>query len=93
MLKTEFEPYSKTDSILTVDKFWCTHERQFPNLSKFVRIILSPPATSVPSEWVFSGASYQIWARRNRLSAANVEKLMFLFKNLNDDISLLNLNE
>jgi hypothetical protein len=88
-----FLEMSKTDSTLTVDKFWCAHERQFPNLSKFVRMVLSPPATSVPSERVFSGASNQIWARRNRLAAASVEKLMFLLNNLNDDISLLNLSE
>jgi hypothetical protein len=93
MLKTEFELYSKTVSTLTVDKFWCAHERQFPNLRKFVRMVLSPPATSVPSKRVFSGASNQIWARRNRLAAASVEKLMFLLNNLNDDISLLNLSE
>ena len=93
LVKTEFDLYSKTISKLKVDKFWCAHENNFPNLSKFARIVLTPPATSCPSERVFSAASNQIWARRNRLAAASVEKIMFLLNNLSDDISLLSLNE
>ena len=46
-----------------------------------------------PSERVFSAASNQIWARRNRLAAASVEKIMFLLNNLSDDINLLSLND
>ena len=53
----------------------------------------TPPATSCPSERVFSAASNQIWARRNRLAAASVENLMFLLNNLTDEVSLLRLDE
>jgi hypothetical protein len=92
-VKSEFELYSKTFSGDTYDKFWLAHEKKFPSLSKFARIVLTPPATSCPSERAFSAASNQIWSRRNRLAASSLEKIMFLLTNLDDEMSHLNLNE
>jgi hypothetical protein len=56
-------------------------------------MVLTPPATSVPSERVFSAATNQIWARRNRLAASSVEKIMFLLNNLTDELALLILDD
>ena len=91
LLKNEFECYASTPWGDSYDQFWCTHQERFPNLSKFARIVLTPPATSCSSERAFSAASNQIWARRNRIATSSVEKLMFLISNLNDDVSLLTL--
>jgi len=91
LLKNEFECYASTPWSDSYDQFWCTHQERFPNLSKFARIVLTPPATSCSSERAFSAASNQIWARRNRIATSSVEKLMFLISNLNDDVSLLTL--
>ena len=41
------------------------------------------PATSVPSERLFSHAGYNVWDRRNRISDQNVEKMMMIYENLN----------
>ena len=41
----------------------------------------------MPSEQVFSVGSNQIWARRNRLTAFSVEKIMFLLKILETECS------
>jgi len=92
LLKNEFECYANTPWEGSYNTFWCTNQLRFPNLSKFARIVLTPPATSCPSERAFSAASTQIWARRNRLVAASVEKLMFLISNLTDDVDLLTLD-
>jgi len=40
------------------------------------------PATSVPSERIFSKAGQIVSQRRNRLSPKNVDVLIFLNKNL-----------
>lgn len=52
------------------------------HLMPVVKKFLSVPATSVPSEQLFSKAGELISARRNRLSSPNVDILLFLNKNL-----------
>ena len=49
-----------------------------PVIKKFLCV----PATSVPSEQLFSKAGELISARRNRLSGKNVDMLLFLNKNM-----------
>ena len=63
-------------------QFWLTRKSTYPCLFKVFRYLMCLPATSVPSERLFSSCSDQIWAKRNRLSAESFEKIMFIFKNL-----------
>jgi zinc finger BED domain-containing protein 1 (E3 SUMO-protein ligase ZBED1) len=70
-----------------------SHQGKFPYIARVARMVLTPPATSVPSERVFSAAANQIWARRNRLAASSVEKIMFLLNNLTDELALLILDD
>ncbi|XP_061591545.1 E3 SUMO-protein ligase ZBED1-like [Cololabis saira] len=61
---------------------WWKDQVDLPLLSKLARSYLSIPATSVPSERVFSTAGDIITAERSRLLPEHVDQLIFLKKNL-----------
>jgi hypothetical protein len=90
IIEIELELYLKTP---LNDQFWLSHQGKFPYIARVARMVLTPPATSVPSERVFSAAANQIWTRRNRLAASSVEKIMFLLNNLTDELALLILDD
>jgi hypothetical protein len=57
-------------------------EGLLPKLIPVVKKFFCVPATSVPSEQLFSKAGELISARRNRLGKNNINMLLFLNKNL-----------
>ena len=59
-------------------QWWKTHEVAFPNLAKLAKVQLAIQATSAPSERVFSQAALIGTAKRNRLDAEMMGKLLFL---------------
>ena len=61
--------------------FWKTHQTKYPQLFKLFKILYTIPATSTPSERLFSDAGYQVWDRRNKISPERVEQVMFIFEN------------
>ena len=71
------EEKEKTD-VLT---WWRNNRKLFPKLFKLVKVYLHIPATSVPSERIFSLAGYIVRSRRSKILAANVDKHIFLKKN------------
>ena len=58
--------------------WWKAHEQAMPRLSKLAKKYLSIPATSVPSERLFSKAGELISARRANLKPSNVDMILFL---------------
>ncbi|XP_072397505.1 uncharacterized protein [Diabrotica undecimpunctata] len=56
---------ASSDDIL---EWWRTHETEYQTLSKMARDFLSIPATSLPTERLFSKISLVIRKHRNRLS-------------------------
>lgn len=62
--------------------WWKVHESVYPNLAVLAKSYLAIPATSVPSERVFSTAGDIVTATRSTLSTESVDKLVFLKKNL-----------
>ena len=62
-------------------EWWATNRHKFPLISKVARKYLCFPVTSVSSERVFSVAGRVIEKRRNRLTGANAENLIFLHEN------------
>ena len=67
----------KTDPLA----WWEVKQMLFPSPSCLAVRFLSTPATSVPSERVFSAAGYTVNKQRSSLSPENVDKLIFLNKN------------
>lgn len=62
-------------------KWWMEREKLFPILSDLACKLFSLPATSVPSERIFSCAGNVITEKRSRLLAHNVDRLVFLYEN------------
>ncbi|CAH0713940.1 unnamed protein product, partial [Brenthis ino] len=69
-------------------KYWQINSKKFGSLSHIARTYLSSPATSIPSEQVFSAAGIVYDPHRNRLLGDKAAKLLFLKYN----IPLLNFN-
>ena len=68
---------AKTDVL----EWWSVNHSRFPFLSQLTREVLCVPATSVPSERVFSAAGHIVNKLRASLSAENVDALIFLQQN------------
>ena len=62
-------------------KWWGQHHSEFPTLSILARHFLSAPATSVPSEQLFSTAGDLYDEKRNRLLPHLSEELLFIQNN------------
>ena len=61
--------------------WWKKHELTFPRLAKLARAYLALPATSAPSERIFSQASLVLAKRRTRLDPEMAGKLLCVKKN------------
>lgn len=62
--------------------WWKANQKKYPRLAKFASTYLSVPATSVPSECMFSAAGLIVNRLRTRLHPKHVDMLIFLNKNL-----------
>ncbi|XP_035803997.1 zinc finger BED domain-containing protein 4-like [Amphiprion ocellaris] len=63
-------------------QYWGAHRVRFPILAQMSKRYLSAPCSSVDSERLFSSVSHVVDEKRNRLTAENAEKLLFIKKNL-----------
>ena len=62
-------------------EWWCKNENIFPLLSKVARFIHAIPATSTPSERMFSQAGNIITEKRSSLKPSKIDSLLFLNSN------------
>ena len=62
-------------------KWWKTRVTTFPTLSRLATKYLAIPASSVPSERIFSLAGNLITKKRCRLTPASVNQMIFLHRN------------
>ncbi|XP_067236702.1 E3 SUMO-protein ligase ZBED1-like [Chanodichthys erythropterus] len=70
------------DSEMDPLTWWRLHQVNFPHLSKLARKYLCIPATSSPSERLFSTAGNVVTCQRTCLKPTKVNMLVFLAKNL-----------
>ncbi|XP_041825202.1 zinc finger BED domain-containing protein 4-like [Melanotaenia boesemani] len=63
-------------------QYWGVNKVRFPALAQVSQRYLSAPCSSVESERLFSSVSHIVDENRNRLTADNTEKLLFIKKNL-----------
>jgi hypothetical protein len=64
-------------------EWWKMNEKRFPILSILAKVYLCIPATSTPSERLFSNAGNLMTVKRTQLSNSTFEHLLFLKKNCN----------
>lgn len=79
---TEEEVTSYKVTVCDPLAWWKSNKHKYPRIAKLVRHYLAVPRTSVPSERVFSTAGDNVTASRSRLSVENVDKLIFLQRNM-----------
>lgn len=80
----EVRDYFSTPHIPTMEnplKWWARSQDQLPRLAKLAQRYLAVPATSTPSERVFSLAGNTITRQRSSLHPAHVDALIFLHAN------------
>lgn len=73
---------SRLSGDMSTLEWWKMKEVAYPALAVLAQRYLSIPATSVPSERVFSAAGLVVNKQRSSLKTDNVDKLIFLNKNL-----------
>ncbi|XP_038161489.1 E3 SUMO-protein ligase ZBED1-like [Cyprinodon tularosa] len=84
-IKAELDNYLITPSIDGEQDplaWWRVHNVNFPWLSRLARKYLCIPATSAPSERLFSASGNIVTCQRASLKPARVDMLVFLAKNL-----------
>ena len=62
-------------------EWWKSHEVLYPRVARLAKEILAIPASSVPSERIFSLGTNLVTKHRNHLASENVDLLIFLHKN------------
>ena len=85
LVHSEIQQYRAAPTIDLTDnplQWWCDNMYRFVNLANLARCILCIPATSVPSERVFSAAGDIVTQSRSRLKPKHVDMLIFLKKNM-----------
>lgn len=84
LLKDELLTYKDIASDLSTDPlmWWKSNSPTLPRLARLAKQVLCVPATSVPSERVFSTAGDIITAQRSQLASSTVDTLIFLKKNM-----------
>jgi hypothetical protein len=82
---SELDEFNKERGIELTDcplKWWAARATRFPILAEMARVHLAVPASSAPSERVFSVARLVLTEKRRRLDASRVARLMFLKRNM-----------
>ena len=80
----EVEEYLKEDNISFNQcpfNWWLNKKDKYPILAKMARIHLAIPATSTPSERLFSDAGNLLSAKRTRMNSELFRRIMFLKRN------------
>ena len=89
----EVTEYLKEDKItfnLNPFEWWLSKKSKYPILTKIARIYLAAPATSTPSERLFSDAGNLLSEKRTRMDSELFKRIMFLKRNASKVDSIYN---
>ena len=78
--KVKYNSQQKEETHLL--EWWKARKSLYPCLTEAVKALLHTPATSVPSERIFSEAGYIARARRSRILPKNLNKFVFIKRNM-----------
>jgi len=81
----EIEMYLQSKSpprSVNIFEWWKVNEPRYPNVARLAKSVLCIPATSTAAERVFSSAGITVSKKRSCLKPENVDKILFLNKNL-----------
>ena len=78
---TQFFTEKQVGSSVDPLDWWRTNADRFPTMARLAKRVLCIPATSVPSERVFSAAGIIVSKLRASLTHENVDALVFLHAN------------
>ena len=62
-------------------EWWANKKGKYPILARLARIYLAVPATSTPSERLFSNAGNLLTSKRTRMHPELFKRIMFLKRN------------
>lgn len=82
---SEIDKYMREDTIAKSASpflWWKENQNKYPMLCQLARKYLTIPATSVPSERIFSSAGDLVRAKRSCLSSKNINMLLFIYNNV-----------
>ncbi|XDV33376.1 hypothetical protein PO909_003800 [Leuciscus waleckii] len=88
----ELRDYHQLAHIPTMDnplKWWAQNEGSFPRLAKLAKSYLAVPATSTPSERIFSLVGNTVTRQRSSLHPSHVDALVFLNANRKGNVNLI----
>ena len=85
-IQDEFRNYLNVPELPALEQYnpflwWATNKKQYPLLHQMAMKYLAIPATSVPSERLFSDAKNLVTPQRTRLDSYLINQLMFLKRN------------
>ena len=63
-------------------EYWRSNKENLMILFHVSLRVFCIPASSVPSEELFSAAGYSVWDRRNRIKPENVNKVLMVYQYL-----------
>jgi hypothetical protein len=83
-LEREIQQYRclSTDTIDDVLSWWSSQQQTFERLSPLALVVFGVPATSAPSERLFSVSGITLNAKRSRLALCRVDKILFVHDNV-----------
>jgi len=85
ILRRELQQFTDVAVIPRSDcplSWWARNKITYPSVAAVARRLLAIPATSVPSERLFSKAGDVISKKRNRLAPSKADRVVFLMDNL-----------
>ena len=85
-IKYKYDKHKNNNNIL---KWWEEHSKYFPTLTKIARYIHCIPASSAPSERIFSLSGFILNSKRTRMKPSTLNDMLYLNSHFKQEVSYL----